>query len=412
MTAAYTLFVALDPTLLWQVAGHFFALHVDALMAARGHPAVVSSDAVLGLGGVVGVVTTLNFIWFPLLLLDGRTPIAVSAFRKLCAVIAPVHVGFIAVVLINAAFVGFRQGGLITPLAFVAIPATPLLYFIVKPLFTMRWLDLAAPPEAWEKLIGLDGSGKQTIAERGGTPSRMSLAILVPPIACFRARFYWRGAIAGGLWFVGLVLLFVDPLRALLPFVAAAAIGRQVGLAGYSRRPSDSPVSSDDRMARLRRIFTPERLQAPPFALATGLLSYLFVVPFLFVVIWFGVEVAMARSVSDLFRVSVVPGLIIPFVTIALTIPSALIMPLGFRFSIWWYRLTGALVIVVYVLLLGFFWHLTVWPFGPVASGIVPVLRPVAVFLTIMAPALVGIALSLRGAGGLPRLARSSGMTG
>jgi hypothetical protein len=55
--------------------------------------------------------------------------------------------------------------------------------------------------------------------------------------------------------------------------------------------------------------------------------------------------------------------------------------------GIWWYRLTGALVIV-------------------------PVLRVVAVFLTIMATALVGIALSLRSAGGLPRLAKSSGMTG
>lgn len=80
--------------------------------------------------------------------------------------------------------------------------------------------------------------------------------------------------------------------------------------------------------------------------------------------------------------------------------------------GICWHRLTGTLVIVVYVLLLGFFWHLTAWRFEPVALVIVPVLRPVAVFLTIMAPPVVGIALSLRGAGGLRRLAKSSGMTG
>ncbi|MEE3500318.1 hypothetical protein [Acidiphilium acidophilum] len=102
MTAAYTLFIAIDPMLFWQVIGHFCS-HIDGVD--------LSSNVVLGVGAVIGIVTALNFIWFPLLLLDGRTPVAVAAFRKLCILIGPVHILLVTIVLVNAAAVGFGDEG-------------------------------------------------------------------------------------------------------------------------------------------------------------------------------------------------------------------------------------------------------------------------------------------------------------
>lgn len=402
MTVAYTLFIAIDPSLFWEVVGHFYALYIQ--YAVPDPHVRMTSDLTLGTGIIIGLVTSLSFVWFPLLLLDGRLPVAISAFRKLCWSLIVSHIVLVVLVLVTAFSIGFHREFLVVPFALIAIPATPFLYALAKPLLTMRWLDLKAPPETWEKLIGIDGSGRKTIEELGGAPSSMALALFATPIACFRARWYWRGTMAGLLWVGGLLLLAFDPLRSIVAFAASAAIGRQVAMASVPRGHIDRPASQEDRIRRVKSIFTPVRLKSPPFALATGLIGYLFVLPFLPVVVWYALILVHTKTIIVLSTTSTMPAAIIPFLTIPLALPSAGIMPFGFRFAIWWYRLTGITLVVVYVAMVGFFWRYLFWPFGVVPAARYPVLAPIALLLTALAPLVVATALSLRPAGTLPPL--------
>lgn len=405
MTAAYTILIAIDPTLFWNVLGHFVARHLNTMHAPGVGFVNLSSDTVLGIGAIIGVVTTLNFVWFPLLLLDGRTPVAVSAFRKLCWAIVFVHPVLVVIVLINAVEIGFRSGGLITPLAFVAVPATFLLYLIVVPLLTMKWLDLTAPPESWEKLIGIDGSGRRSIGELGGVQSSVLFSTLLPPVACFRARWYWRSAITGVLWAAGIVLLFVDPLRSILAFVAAAAVGRQVGLSGRSAKPMIRPLDQAERVLRLRNIFTPIRLRPPPPFVAAGILSSLFLMPAIMDAGWLGIHLGETSAGTILGQNSIAPA-IMPFLTIAFAIPTALILPLGFRFGVWYYRVIGVIIVIVYLILFLYFWRVTTWPFGAAALGVSAVMRIAALVIAAFLPLIVAIAASLPGVRHLPGLTK------
>jgi hypothetical protein len=406
LTLTYFLLILVDPALLWQLIGHLIAQRLNAAIPIATDQILLSSNTIFASSVFIGLATSFSFLICPLMLLDGRPTMAIDAFRKLCTALIIVHIALVSYLLTDLILADFKGTALMGPFAFVAIPATPLLYFVAKPLLTLRWLDLKAPPERWEKLIGIDGSGKKTIAERGGTPSSMALSLLVPPFACFRAKWVVRGIIASLLWLFGIVFLLINPLRAIPAFAAAAAIGRQVGFASLAKPDFTPPANASERLARLHRIFTPVRLQPPPRELATGLLAYLFMLPSLPLLFLVTLRSAAAPSAEALTQNTPLSIIMIPLLAIPLAIPSATFMPLGIRFGARWYQLTGALLIGQYLLLLGFAWHLTQWPFAVPSPSITPAFTLLRTILLLIAPLIIAIAVSLPRCTALPNIVK------
>lgn len=403
---AYLLFVTADIMTFWELIGHRLSSIVVPIMKVSEQ--TYSSDPFLGIGvgSAIGLVNAFFYLNFPLGFMDGRLPLAISAIRSLTWSIIIVHPFLMGYIVFNAFIIHNNWHGHIPLMALIGIPATPFLYFLIRPILTMRWLDLKSAPESWEKLVGIDGHGKKTIKERGGLPSGPAFSILMTPFACYRARMFGLAAISGLLWFGAIMLLLIDPVRALIPLVASSVIGRKVALASVRTPDQKNRMSAVDRLSRLQAIFTADRLEPPPRFLAVGLLSILFILPVEFQAAWFGLYMRNNNSAGAVLNTPLAPGLVAIVASGVIGSVIAFVTPMGFRFGILWYRLFGAIIVVLHIALLLVFWNLLPMALGYMSGDASPILHFVAIVLTVVSPFVIAVAISLPAAGKLPNLVK------
>ncbi len=162
----------------------------------------VADDEARTLGPALGILLSFVYFIFPLQFLNGRATVAVAAYRILLWLLLVLHLPL----LLLAALDWMRQpdaAALLVLTAPMSLLASIGLVPVARALKSLRWLDLAAPPQEWEPLAGDAVPGTD---QPRGLPTPMLVALPLPFIAAFRARQMALAALSLVLWCGGLVL--------------------------------------------------------------------------------------------------------------------------------------------------------------------------------------------------------------
>jgi hypothetical protein len=353
------------------------------------------------LGPILGIELAFAYIIFPLQFLDGRATVAVGAYRILCSALVVGHPLLLLAAGLDLAMHGREALSFVFLSAPVSLIATPFLYPVWR-VRRLRWLDLAAPPEQWEAMAGIDGPVKAAgvVPPR---PSPMWLAFLLPFVASARARQYPLAVLALLLWLGAFVLLFMAPLRALVPFVMAAGVGRHAAVTSARRGEQDTIARlprAGSRDQRLRALFTPVRLRPAPRYLSGGLL----VLPLLLVLDACALIATYALNAAGSLESftgmvegwTIVLVVLIPFVLYALMA----FVPLGTALGVTLYRAIGGILTISHLGFALLYAAITfdISLFGrdvSVSASATPMLVPLTVALLVTLPLSIVLALSL-----------------
>lgn len=370
----------------------------EGLRVAIGDPAGNGGNF---MGILLGLELGMGYLVFPLQFIAGRTPVAVSAYRVLCRAILFGHLPLVALLGLDFAHDAKRAFFFTFLTAPVSVLGTPFLYPLWSVL-RLRWLDLAAPPQTWEPMAAIDGAVKR--AGPPPEPTALWLAILLPFVAAVRARRPGLAVLALLLWIGSWLMLFMAPVRAIVPFALAAGLGRHAAASVPSlpAAPIGRPLDDAERTRRLREIFVPGRLTPPPRFQAGGLLALppLFVLSTLALVT--GVGITGADTLDELGGVLEEAGyallVIVPFVVF----PVQSLAPIGHWLGRLLYRCLGALVTLAHlgatVWFLAISLHLqTAATRPPVQVMAEPMLWPLTLVLIASVPLVLVLALSLPG---------------
>jgi hypothetical protein len=353
------------------------------------------------LGPILGIELAFTYIIFPLQFLDGRATVAIGAYRILCFCLIAGHPLLLLAAGLDLAAHGHEALSFVFLSAPISVIATPLLFPIWR-VRSLRWLDAAAPPEQWEAMIGIDGPTNGV----AGAPIRTSavwLAFLLPFVAAARARQYPLAVMALLLWLGAFVLLPMAPLRAFVPFVMAAGIGRHAAATAARRMERDLVAhlpTPGTRDQRLRALFTPARLRPAPKFLAGGLLA----LPLLFMLDAIALVATYALNAAGSLQsfAGMMEGGTILLVVLAPFVLYTLMtfVPLGTGLGVTLYRVLGGILALAH---LGFAVlyaaiSLDLSLFGhdvSVSAEAMPFLIPLAEALVATTPLAVVLALSL-----------------
>ncbi len=323
----------------------FFCLITADLGAIGGFIAQMTNESAGDLAPMLGIALGFVYCCYPLQFLDGRAMVAVRGYRILLWALLVLHIPLVIILLLD-----FRAGlsGGAADLFFtapVSVLVTPGLYVIARALFTMRWLDPAAPMETWEPMPGIDGPAA---IHKTGAPPRTTpaaIALLLPFVAAYRARQAGLAVCAGLLWLGTFPLLAFGSWRAVLAFCLAAGIGQRAA-AGAARaaNASGAAESPDDRGKILQSIFTPARLAPAPAFAAAGLLC----LPCLFIIDFIALSAFLAlpdsNSVPSLLAALETHNLILLILLAVIFIPAMFFMPLGTPLAKLTFRLVALLL--------------------------------------------------------------------
>lgn len=320
----------------------FFCLIVADLGAIGGLIAQATNVAAGSLAPMLGVFLGFIYCSYPLQFLDGRAMIALRGYRILLWTLLILHVPLVVVLLMDfhSSLSGDTALFLTAP---VSILATPGLYIVARSLFSMRWLDPAAPMEAWEPMPGIDGAAA---THKNGTPPQttpVAIALLLPFIAAYRACQPAIAVCAALLWLGTFLLLALSPWRAVLPFCLAAGVGQRTAFRAV--RPT-TPVatSTAERVQVLQSIFTPARLAPAPASAAAGLLS----LPCLFIVCYIALSAFLAlpycNSAASLLAALQAHNLALLVLLAAIFIPGMMFMPFGTQAAKLTFRIVALLL--------------------------------------------------------------------
>jgi hypothetical protein len=350
------------------------------------------------IGLLLGMELGLTGQIFPMQLLARRRPVAVKAYRILCRLILIGHLPLLLALGLDVSRQPVEAFFFLFLSAPLSLLGTPLLYPIWRVL-RMRWLDLSAPPTDWEPMLGVDGFVKSDGLPP--EPTATGIAMALPFVAAIRARQPVFAAIAFLLWAGALAMLFVAPLRAVVLFAVAAALGRYAaGRAGTASAPAIRSQNSPDRERRLHAIFRPASLTPPPRFQAVGLLA----LPALFILdalaLGVGVGIAGADSLQGLGDLIEDWGMallvIVPFVLM----PAQMLMPSGSRLGLLLYRGLGGAIALAHLCLTGWFLAVSLHLQAnrpPVQVLAEPMLLPLTFILAATLPLAAVLALSLAG---------------
>jgi hypothetical protein len=392
------------------------ALVAQLLTAAA--PANSGSDT-FGMTGLIGAMlgTELAFAYalFPLQFLTERVPVGVAAYRLLCGALLILHPLVIALLAVDLAV--HRQAALsfVFMTAPIAVLATPFVYPVGRNLLKLRWLDLACPPEQWERMPGVDGASTGNGRAQDAQPTAAWLAMLLPFLAAARAGKSVLAVLAFLLWAGGLAALATSSFRGALPLILAAGIGWRTGQAGgpdAAPGQASPPANPAERASRLRALFPADRLRPPPRFVAAGFvaLPVLFLLDALAVIAFASLE--RADSLEGFLGMvegsAVVLIVLIPF----LVYPLLFAAPLGTRIGIALYRLLGAVLVLVHAgatcTLAAVSFRLSLLDRDlAVPQAVEPLLWPLTVALILTLPLVLVLALSLPAAGRLPAVLKT-----
>jgi len=377
-----------------------------------GQFSVGNSDAAI-LAPVLGMFLGIVYACFPLQFLDGRSMLALAAYRLLLWCLLIFHIPLILVLVADFWLHWDQASGLLFLTAPISMVATPCIYPIAAALRSMRWLDPKAGPEDWEPMIGIDGQGPPDPSKPKPETTALWLAFTLPFFAAYRARHKALGVVALLLWVGTIYFLVASPLRAIITFTVAAGIGVRLSIsASREAALAGKNFAKGERERLLRGIFRPERLRPPPGFVASGLLCLplVFILDYIASAIFFALQTAggMQPFLATIENFCFALILILPF----LFVPLMLFLPFGTRPGIFTYRVLALIIFGGEICLAALYAAISLHVsfFGKiifVPDAVYPILWPVTLSLLAGIPFALIISLSIVNVGKMTNIMRA-----